>query len=82
MSATIAIGLMRATVTNGVWSTNLVGDGNEVWITLLDRLRDPLGPSGADPNADLTLARRAVARYGGEVVEWTNPEQGPPGTVY
>jgi len=41
---------------------------------LLDTLIDPLGPSGADPNPDYTLAKQAVEKFGGELLEYDETE--------
>ena len=48
----------------------------------LESLRDPLGPSGADPYPDLTLAQMAVDRIGGEIVQFDPPTPLREGVTY
>lgn len=72
MPATIDIHGIEATVTDGVWSCPQPSIQR-----LLQAMRDPDGPSGADPNPDLTLAREAAEGLGGTVTELQQSEQPP-----
>lgn len=65
MAATVEIGGSRAAIMDGVWSSD-----NKVLLDTLNLLLDPLGPSGADPNPDLHTAQAAVARLGGELIDY------------
>lgn len=51
-----------ATIKGYKWS----GDNN-VLVSLLNAMLDPAGPSGADPNPDLTAAQAAIDALGGEI---------------
>jgi hypothetical protein len=63
MPATIQIGPFRATITDYRWSS----DTPEL-LALLNVLLDPTGPSGSDPNPDLTAAQNAANLLGGQIV--------------
>ncbi len=41
---------------------------NDALVDLLNAMLDSAGPSGADPNPDLTAAQNAIDRLGGEIV--------------
>ena len=59
----------NASVEHYLWSCE-----NKVIEKYLNAVRDPLGPSGADPYPDLSLAEDAVKRLGGEVLEFEEQE--------
>lgn len=65
-----------ATVAGGEWLCD-----DPLLLPLLNHLKPLDGPSGADPNPDLTLARAAVKRLGGHVVSF-DPTEHVPGRVY
>jgi hypothetical protein len=76
MSATITVHGIAAMVTDGVWVSQ-----DAALVAILNALRDPWGPSGSDPNPDRTLAVKAVAHLGGEIVSF-DPTECVPGRVY
>lgn len=49
---------------------------------LLNARIDPLGPSGADPYPDLTVAREVVEKFGGEITQQDPPQEVEEGRVY
>lgn len=73
MSVSIEIGGVIATVNGYEWKCR--SKPMEDW---LNSLLDPLGPSGADPNPDLSAALEAIAEAGtGEIVARNqNPDDG------
>lgn len=83
MSATLIFGTELATVNSGLWS----GD-NPTLVDLLTAMTGdlrPLGPSGDDPDPDLSLAQDAARRLGGEVVRSTPRDldaETPEGVTY
>jgi len=60
---------VEAQVENWVWSCE-----NTLLENYLNIMRDPLGPSGADPYPDLTLAESAVERLGGKILKYDELE--------
>ena len=77
MSATIAVQRQRATIDNYRWT----GDSAAL-VELLNARLDPYGPSGADPNPDLSAAIRIADELGGEVVDRGKPPKYVRGRVY
>jgi len=73
----IKIGDTEAAIKNYEWSSK-----DKKLAKMLNAMLDPLGPSGADPYPDLTAARQAVERLGGEVVEYDKPTDYPKDTVF
>lgn len=61
---TVNIGGDIATIDGYEWQST-----NEALQDLLNGMLDPLGPSGADPNPDLTAAQAAIAALGGKVTQ-------------
>ena len=78
MAATIDLetGQPTATIDGYEWTSD---DKNLA--EYLNTMLDPLGPSGADPNPDLTAAQEAVKELGGKVVLFDEVES-VPGRVY
>ena len=76
MSATINTHLGQATCTNYHWEAD-----NETLAKYLNVLLDPNGPSGSDPNPDLTAARVAVNEIGAKIVDYDDLEA-VPGRIY
>jgi hypothetical protein len=72
MAATIRIGDTEATIDGYEWSSD-----DKTLEKLLNLMLDPFGPSGADPNPDVTAARRIAARVGGEVIRQDAPRRSP-----
>lgn len=73
----IKIGDTEATIENYEWSCK-----DKLLRQVLNGMLDPLGPSGADPYPDLTAAREAVAKLGGEIVEYDEQPDYPKDTVF
>ena len=65
MTAIISLLGMKATIQAYEWVAE-----EERLKSLLNSLLDPFGPSGADPNPDLTAAQEAMHILGGEVVSY------------
>jgi len=66
MYAVVEIGGATAIIKAG----ELEWSSDEDWLEKsLNDLKDPDGPSGADPQPHITMAREAVEIYGGRVVE-------------
>lgn len=76
MSATIQIGPFEATIDGWEWTCE-----DDTLQRLLNTMLDPYGPSGADPNPDLTAAQEAVERLGGKIIRY-DPTEYDPGVVY
>lgn len=69
MTAKVRIGANTATVEDYRWTSDSAGLERS-----LNAMLDPSGPSGADPNPDLTAAQKAVKRLGGGIVEFDETE--------
>lgn len=67
MPATIRIGSNEATITDFQWTSS-----NKSLEALLNAYLDTSGPSGSDPNPDLTAAQAAVNRLGGQIISYEN----------
>ena len=65
MTARIRLLGMEAIIQDRKW----VAENRELQ-SLLSSLLIPLGPSGADPNPDLTAAQEAMRILGGDVVNY------------
>ncbi len=76
MPATIRIGDTEATIDGYRWTCE-----DTTLERLLNLMLDPFGPSGADPNPDVTAARRAAVRLGGEVIREDGVAPLPPGAI-
>lgn len=76
MSATIQVNGTKATITDYQWTSS-----DEDLMKTLNALLDPRGPSGADPNPDLTAAQAAIDRLGGELIRFDEIDT-PPGTIH
>jgi len=76
MTATIFILGKKATITDYEWRAD-----NPAVANLLNSLLDPAGPSGADPNPDLTTAQEIAIRFNGEVLDF-EPVKSETGIVY
>ena len=76
MAATVRIGASEATIDGYVWTCE-----DKTLERLLNLMLDPFGPSGADPNPDVTAAHRTAARLGGEVIRQDDVEPLPPGAI-
>ncbi len=78
MSATIVTHGIRASVSNGKWTTD-----NELLLGMLNELTE-LYPftSASDPNVDHVLAQKVVEILGGEVVEADIIDNWPEDVIY
>jgi hypothetical protein len=76
VAATIRIGDTEATIDGYRWICE-----DKTLERLLNLMLDPFGPSGADPNPDVTAARRIAARVGGEVMRQDDVAPLPPGAI-
>jgi hypothetical protein len=76
VSATIRIGPLEATITDYRWTS-----ADPSLEAALNAMLNPAGPSGADPNPDLTAAQDAVGRLGGVVVAAEAPAEEPEGRI-
>ncbi len=76
MYAIIEIHGIQAMLFEGRWSSS-----DAVFESLLNDMLDPDGPSGADPQPDVTEAERIAKELGGKVVEFEFDES-PEGLVY
>jgi len=77
MAVTVRIARAETSIEDYVWTSkeaSLAG--------LLNAMLDPLGPSGADPNPDLTAAQAAIKILGGEILDAGEPLPYEPGMVY
>lgn len=72
MAATVRIGGATATIDGYEWTTS-----NPTLKRMLDKLLDPNGPSGADPNPDHTAALAAIDKLGGTLVRFDEAEFDP-----
>lgn len=64
MSAKVRIYGYEASISGLKWTCS-----NKPLEELLNSMREPLGPSGADPDPDYTAAMRAIEELGGELLE-------------
>ena len=71
MAATIdlGLGLLKATLDGYERSSD-----DKRFEDLLNTMFNPYGPSGADPNPDLTAAQAAVKELGGKVISFDEVE--------
>jgi acetyl-CoA acetyltransferase len=76
VSARIRLGDHTATCTDYHWHSD-----HQPTADMLNAHLHPHGPSGADPNADGTMARRMAERYGG-TVEHVDDVPFDPNVVY
>lgn len=78
MAATIdlGLGLSKATIDGYEWTSD-----DKIFEDLLNTMLDPYGPSGADPNPDLTAAQAAVKQIGGKIISFDEVEN-VPGRIY
>ena len=72
MIATIELAGMRATIKGWSWTGT---DGQ--FVTLLNAMLDPYGPSGGDPAPNTHEARRVAELLGGKVIAFELPEYDP-----
>lgn len=70
---------LEATIEGYHWTCD-----NPAFEKVLNNMLSSCGPSGSDPNPDLTAARKAVERYGAEILyaDHRNYEGDEPGVVY
>lgn len=76
MSATIRIGDVEAQVDAWVWTSEEAS-----LAAMLNAALPPFGPSGGDPNPDLTLAQQVAEALGGKLVRFDSVPS-LPGRVY
>lgn len=69
MRATIEMGGARATIENWHWTSR-----RQVLADVLNRMLDPIGPSGADPAPNYHAALEAIERLGGKILDYELPE--------
>lgn len=76
MAATVRIGDTEATIDGYRWTCE-----DKTLEKSLNLMLDPFGPSEADPDPDVTAARRIAARVGGEVIRENDVAPLPPGAI-
>ena len=76
MNATVELAGMTATIEGWEWTGK-----DKRFVSLLNSMRDPYGPSGGDPAPNTHEARRVATLLGAEVVEFELPSY-EKGTVY
>jgi len=77
MSVTIQVLKERATIDGYRWT-----GADPSLVELLNAMLDQYGPSGADPNPDLTAAKVAAEELGGEIIDAGEPPEYVEGRVY
>ena len=77
MSVTIRTIQDMATIDGYEWT----GDNAQL-VDLLNSMLAPYGPSGADPNPDMTAAQAAIDSIGGEIVDINQDIKHVKGRVY
>lgn len=77
MTATIALGQLQATITDYHWTS-----ASPEFSGLLNAMLDKTGPSGADPDPDLTAAKTAARQLHAHVIDHTPLDPPVDGRIY